>query len=183
MVNDITQLLEQVHIGNKDAEGQLVNVVYPKLKHIARKQMSNERAGHTLQATALINEVYLELFKSADRSWDTRNDFFAYAATTMRHILVNHARKKNTQKRGGDLLQVTLIDLPSKDQKEDDLIALDEALSKLVKIDERKSKIVELRFFGGLTIEEIAQVLELSVSSVNKELKAARGWLFHKMKG
>jgi len=168
--------------GNKNAEDQLVEVVYPKLKQIAVMQMNNEPPGHTLQATALINEVYLELFNKTQHSWDTRNDFFSYAATTMRHILVDHARSKKAKKRGGDLLQVPLIDLPEEFQEEVNLIALDEALTKLSKFNSRKSKIVELRFFGGLTIEEISQIVKLSISSVNKELKAAKGWLFLKMK-
>jgi RNA polymerase sigma factor (TIGR02999 family) len=180
--NNITQLLEQVQLGDQQAEQQLVDVVYPKLKQIASKQMSLENSGHTLQATALINEAYMELFKFAKASWGTRNDFFAYAATVMRHILVNHARSKKAQKRGGDLLKVTLHDLPDMNQKEEDLLSLDNALDKLAEMDERKSKIVVLRFFGGLSIEEITQIVSLSVSAVNKELRAARGWIYHEMK-
>lgn len=144
--------------------------------------MHLENSGHTLQATALINEAYLELFKSTQASWDTRNDFFAYAATVMRHILVNHARSKKAQKRGGDLLKITLFDLPDMNQKEEDLISLDNALDKLAEMDKRKSNIVVLRFFGGLSIEEITQIVSLSVSAVNKELRAARGWIYHEMK-
>jgi len=179
---NITQLLERVNNGDGVAEKQLADLIYPELKQIAVRQMSRERQGHTLQATALINEVYLELFRNTQPSWDSRNDFFAYASTVMRHILVNHARRKKAQKRGGDLVQVTLVDVPGEGQKEDDLVALDDALTKLARIDQRKRKIVEMRFFGGLTLDEIAQITGLSLSSVNKELKAARGWLFHKMK-
>jgi len=179
--NNITQLLRQYQTGDKKAEGQLVDEVYPKLKQIAQRQMNQERKSHTLQATALINEAYLELFQSKHRCWHSRNEFFAYTSSVMRHILVNHARTKNAKKRGGDFLKVTLHDLPDS-TKEDDLLMLDEALTKLSNLDKRKSEIVELRFFGGLTIEEITQVVGLSISAVNKELKAARGWLFHKMK-
>lgn len=182
MSQDITQLLKKYNSSNQASEKQLVEIVYPKLRRIASRQMRLENKNHTLQATALINEAYLELFRSSIRSWENRNEFFAYASTIMRHILVDHARRKNAQKRGGDLLQVTLHDLPGTDQDEDSLVSLDEALHRLSEIDERKSKIVELRFFGGLTIDEIAQVVDLSLSAVNKELRAARGWLFHRMK-
>lgn len=182
MHQEITQLLDSARKGDARAEAQLVDVVYPRLKQIAKKQMRGERAGHTLEATALVNEAYLELFKSGERSWENRTHFFAYASSVMRHILVHHARGKSTQKRGGDRLRVTLDDFFEENQNEEDLIALDEALVELSSLDKRQAKLVELRFFGGLTVQEIASVMELSTSSVNKQLRAARGWLFHFLK-
>ncbi len=180
--HNVTQLLTQARQGDPKAQSALVEVVYPKLKRIAERQMQRERAGHTLQATALVNEAYLELFDANTRDWEGRAHFFAYAATVMRHILVRHARDRNAKKRGGDRLRVSLTELEADGQREEDLIFLDAVLTELMEMDQRKGRLVELRFFGGLSIKEIAEVMGLSTSSVNKDLRAARGWLFHQMK-
>ncbi|MEM1090474.1 MAG: sigma-70 family RNA polymerase sigma factor [Pseudomonadota bacterium] len=176
----ITQLLLQAGSGDESARDQLMEVVHRELKRLARGYMRSERQEHTLQATALVNEAYLELFGAAERSWSDRNHFFAYASQVMRHVLVHHARSRKTQKRGGDLLRVTLDGLAG-DQKADELLALDEALERLALIDERKSRMVEMRFFGGLTIDEIADVTGLSVATIHNDLKSARGWLYHEL--
>ena len=134
----------------------------------------------TLQATGLVNEAYLELFGPGGGDWEDRNHFFAYSATVMRHILVREARRRQAAKRGGGQLRVTLEGLAG-EQFADDLIALDEALEKLAHIDERKSRLIELRYFGGLNIKELCALEGRSPATVHKDLKAARGWLFHEL--
>ena len=157
-----------------------MGAVHAELKRIAQRQMRLERPDQTLQATALVNEAYLELFSNADRTWNNRRHFFAYASRVMRHVLVSYARRRNAQKRGGELQQVTLTGL-SQEQTADELIALDEALTRLAEFDERKSRLFELRFFGGLSIDELSQEMDLAPSTIHKELKSARGWLFNEL--
>ncbi len=176
----ITQLLTQAGCGDESARQQLVGIVHEELKRLARGHMRSERDEHTLQATALVNEAYRELFGAGDRSWSSRNHFFAYASQVMRHVLVHHARRRNTRKRGGNLLRVTLDGL-AQDQKAEELLALDEALERLAQIDKRKSRMVEMRFFGGLSIDEIADVTGLSPATIHKDLKSARRWLYHQI--
>lgn len=176
--SDITQLLHLARAGDNAANDRLIEAVHDELKRIARTQMRSEWRDQTLQATALVNEAYLELFTDDKRNWQNRQHFFSYAATVMRHLLVSYARRRAAAKRGGGQLQVTLTGL-AQSQTSDDLIALDEALSRLAELDERKSRIVELRFFGGLSIAELSDELNLGQSTIHKELKAARGWLFN----
>lgn len=175
--HEITLLLEQLAAGNRGAGDQLFAKVHERLKALAHQQMRDERADHTLQATALVNETYLSLLNSKSLSWEDRNRFFAYAAKVMRHVLVDYARSRNAQKRGGDQLRVTLSGLAST-QPSEDLVALDGALEALAQHDQRKAEIIEMRFFGGLSTEEICEVTGLAESTVFKELKLARGWLF-----
>ncbi|MFK7957317.1 MAG: ECF-type sigma factor [Lysobacterales bacterium] len=182
-LSNVSQLLSLVQQGEPNATERLTRMVYPRLKQMARRQMHGERSNHTLQATALVNEAYLELFESGQRNFSNRAQFFAYAAAVMRHILVRHARAKSAAKRGGKHVQITLSEAIAAIQSDVDLISLDAVLTDLTDMDPRKGRLVELRFFGGLTIEEIAEVEGLSTSSVNKDLRAARGWIFHQIQG
>ena len=173
----VTLLLRQARSGDASARDRVTDLIHRELRRIAGREMRGEYPV-TLQATGLVNEAYIELFGKSGQPWKDRNHFFAYAATVMRHILVREARRRSAAKRGGDQLRVTLEGLPAV-QRDDELIALDEALEHLSDIDERKCRVVEMRFFGGLSIDDICDVLALSPASVHRELKAARGWLYH----
>jgi RNA polymerase sigma factor (TIGR02999 family) len=145
--------------------------------------MRGERAGHSLQATALVNEAYLRLIDAQQVKWQDRAHFLAMSARLMRRILVDWARSKQYQKRGGGALKVTFDEaLPVASERGEDLIALDEALQALAKFDERKSKVIELRFFGGLSVEETASVLSVSVDTVMRDWKLAKAWLLREMR-
>jgi RNA polymerase sigma factor (TIGR02999 family) len=174
----VTHLLEQLRSGRKEAESRLIEVVYPELRRIAMRYMRGERPGHSLQATALVNEVYLRLLGEGDRSFQNRAHFFAVAATQMRLILVDHARRKRTQKRQGERVRVELTDIVAiSEDKLDDVLEIDAALERLREWDPRQCRIVELRFFAGLTEEEVAEVLELSPRTVKRDWKVAKAWL------
>lgn len=181
-VQPITELLDRAGGGDISARDQLVRMVHAELSTIARAALRRERPGHTLQTLDLVNETYLRLFEGSPQSWPDRHQFFAYAAAAMRHFLVSHARRKLAAKRGGDALRISLNELPD-DTNAEELIALDIALDKLQQVDERKARIVELRFFVGLKIDDICDLLGLSAASVHNELKAARGWLYAAMEG
>lgn len=174
--SEVTQLLRQARAGDDSARSRVVDLIHGELHGIAQRQMRSER-NVTLQATGLVNEAYLEMFGKRDGAWEDRNHFFAYATTVMRHILVREARRRQAKKRGGDQLRVTLEGLPA-EQRAEDLIALDIALNALTQMDSRKGRIVELRYFGGLTIDEICAVENLSPATVHKDLKAGKGWLY-----
>ena len=177
MDNEITVLLSAVARGDEQAHAKLFPQVYDELRRIAAAQMRKERAGHTLQATALVNEAYVKMAGS-DAPANDRVHFFAMAAQNMRRILVDHARAKRRDKRGGDQLQVTLDESAfATPESEDGIIELDEALEKLAQFDERAAKAVELMFFGGLTYEEAAEVLGTSKTTVFEDLKIAKAWL------
>lgn len=179
---DITQLLLAWGNGNKEALDHLMPLVYEELRRLARNYMRRQRAGHTLQTTALVNEAYLRLIDSSRVNWQNRTHFFAISAQMMRRILVDFARAKNSLKRGGEQIQVTLDDnIPALSEKETDLIALDEALETLTKLNSRQSRIVELRYFGGMTEEEIAESLQVSVRTVRRDWSVARAWLYREM--
>ena len=173
----ITELLDQAGGGDALARERVVNLVHAELSRIASAALRRERPGHTLQTLDLVNETYLKLFEGEAQSWPDRHQFFAYAATAMRHYLVSHARRKQALKRGAEALRISLSDLPAQTSAEE-LIALDLALDRLQQVDSRKAQIVELRYFVGLQIEDICQLLDLSAASVHKELRAARGWLY-----
>lgn len=173
----ITELLDQAGGGDLSARDRVVRLVHAELRRIASAALRRERAGHTLQTLDLVNETYLKLFEGDPQRWPDRQRFFAYAATAMRHYLVSHARRKQALKRGAEALRISLSDLPVQTSAEE-LIALDLALDRLQQVDSRKARIVELRFFVGLPIDDICQLLELSAASVHKELRAARGWLY-----
>lgn len=178
----ITELLDQAGGGDLLARARVVRLVHAELARIARAALRREKPGHTLQTLDLVNETYLKLFEGDPQSWPDRHQFFAYAATAMRHFLVSHARRKRAAKRGGEALRISLNELPDATNAEE-LIALDLALSRLQQVDERKARIIELRFFVGLKIDDICDLLGLSAASVHKELRAARGWLYAAMEG
>jgi RNA polymerase sigma-70 factor, ECF subfamily len=179
---EITQLLMHWSQGDKSALDQLVPLVYPELRRIAKRHMNREGAAHTLQTSALINEAYLKLVDQQNVKWQDRAHFFAVAAQVMRHILVDHARTRNYAKRGGGAPKLPLNEAAAlTEQRAAELIALDDALRDLARLDARRSQIVELRFFGGLSLEETAEVMNTSPSTVQREWRAAKAWLHHTM--
>ena len=171
----ITKLLLQWREGKAEALDELVPLVHDELRRIARNFMRRQNPGHTLQTTALVNEAFIRLVDSNRVNWQDRNHFFAISAQLMRRVLVDVARRKNSLKRGGERVQVTLDDkLNVSDEKETDIIALDEAMSLLAELNPRQSQIVELRYFGGLTEEQIADTLEISSRTVRRDWNLAR---------
>ena len=179
---EITQLLASWSQGDKVALDQLVPLVYPELRRLARRHMDRENPAHTLQTSALINEAYLKLVDQQSVEWQNRAHFFAVAAQVMRHILVDHARTRNYAKRGGGAPRLPLDEAAVlTEQRAGQLIALDDALRDLAALDGRKSQIIELRFFGGLSMEETAEVMKISPSTVQREWRAAKAWLHHTM--
>ena len=179
---EITQLLMNWSQGDKAALDQLVPLVYPELRRLAKRHMDREDPAHTLQTSALINEAYLKLVDQQNVEWQNRAHFFAVAAQVMRHILVDHARTRNYAKRGGGAPKLPLDEAAAlTEQRAGQLIALDDALRDLAMLDERKSQIIELRFFGGLNLEETAEVMKISPSTVQREWRAAKAWLHHTM--
>ena len=184
-LSDVTILLERINDGDGKAPEQLLPLVYGELRKLAHSYLQNERSDHTLQATALVHEAYIRLVDWEKVSWQNRAHFFAVAANVMRKILVDHAREKKAQKRdsGQKLSLDQAVSLPSQSPREIDLIALDDALEKLAKFDKTQSKIVELRFFGGLTIEETAHAINISPATVKREWTVAKTWLFREIKG
>ena len=180
----ITQLLKAWTTGDEEALAKLTPLVYGELHRSARRYMAHERAGHLLQTTALVNEVYIRLVDCADVDWQDRAHFFAVSAQLMRRILVDFARERDTKRRGRNIPHISLDEVPALSQQPDpDLVALDDALTALAAIDERKSKTVELRFFGGLDIEQTAAVLKVSPKTVNRDWKMAKVWLLREMSG
>ncbi len=174
----VTQLLGEWSGGDEGALEKLIPLVQPELHRLAHYYMSRERAGHTLQTTALINEAYLQLTDKTQPSWQNRTHFMAVAAQLMRRIMVDHARARQTLKRGAGALRVTLDEAALVTEKRaDELLALDEALEKLAEFDRRRSEIVEMRYFGGLTVEEIADVLKIHANTVMRDWRAAKAWL------
>lgn len=181
---EITGLLLKWSKGDTTALEQLIPMVYPELRRMARRYMGRENAQHTLQTSALINEAYLRLIDQQEVEWQDRAHFYAVAAQVMRHILVDHARKHRYIKHGGGTQHIALDDIAVlKEERASEFIALDDALNGLAEIDQRKSRIVELRFFGGLTVEETAQVLDISPITVKREWRAARAWLLREISG
>ena len=169
--------------GDQDALSRLMPLVYDELHRLAEGYMRREHAGHTLQTTALLNEAYIKLVDSSRVRWQNRAHFFAVAAQLMRRILVDFARNRRYQKRGGDWRQVTLGEgLGVVTNVDSDLVALDEALQELAKLDPRKARVVELRFFGGLSLEETAEALKISTDTVGRDWRAAKAWLKRELK-
>ena len=178
----ITQLLNDWSNGDKAALDKLMPLVYDELRRLARYYMRRERAGNTLQTTALVNEAYLRLVDQRNVHWKCRGHFFALSAQLMRRILVDRARARRVAKRGADPRKVSLDEAAAVSAgRAEEFIALDEALSELEAVDLRKSKIVELRFFGGLNVEETAQALGISVPTVVREWSLAKAWLYRAM--
>jgi RNA polymerase sigma-70 factor (ECF subfamily) len=179
---EITRLLSQVRAGNRNAESQLMEAVYPELRRLARHLLRSERPGHTLQATALVNEAYLRLLGHTDLDWKDRAHFFAAAAQSVRRILVDYARKRRAAKRPGRHQQVELTDaLAISDDRLEEVVAIDQLLKRLAEWDAVQSRIVELRFFGGLTEDEVAEVLGIGVRTVSRRWNLARAWLHGEM--
>ena len=182
MTGNITELLLQWRSGDQSALEELMPLVYEELRRLARQCMRGERAGHTLQTTALVNEAYLRLINSSRVRWQDRAHFFAIASQLMRRVLVDEARKRRNLKRGGEYTRVEIDEVELNTQPRDfDLLALDEALNKLAEFAPRKGKVVELRFFGGLSIEETALVMEISVDIVKREWRTAKLWLLQEL--
>jgi RNA polymerase sigma factor (TIGR02999 family) len=179
---EVTQLLAAWGKGDRSALDRLFPLVHSELRRIAQRQMSQERPGHTLQATALVNEAYLKLAGQHGFDWQNRAHFFAVCAQVMRHILIDHARAHARDKRGGGAIKVSLNDaLVVADDQASHFIALDEALRVLERLDPQKGKIVELRYFGGLSIEEAAEVMKVSPRTVRREWQRAKAWLYRMM--
>jgi RNA polymerase sigma factor (TIGR02999 family) len=178
MKGDITRLLSKAQEGDRESLDELLPIVYHELRIIAKSKLRSERENHTLQATALVHEAYLRLLEQTEVDWKNRLHFFSIASEMMRRILVNYAVQRNAQKRGDGATRLELDEAVSyAAQKDFDLVALDDALKELAEYDEKQAKIVELRFFGGLTIEETAEVLEISDSTVKREWRMAKAWL------
>jgi RNA polymerase sigma-70 factor (ECF subfamily) len=175
----ITQLLKEWGEGNQAALDKLMPLVYEELRRQASRYLRNERQGHTLQTTALIHEAYLKLLGNERIEWQNRSHFFAIASTAMRRILVDHARERHREKRGGNAENLPLDEAfqISSNEKSVDLIALDEALNRLAKLDARQAKIVELRYFSGLSNDETAAILGVSEGTVRNDWKIAKAWL------
>jgi len=179
---DVTELLQAWGRGDKSALDKLIPIVYAELHRLAHQYMSGEQRGHILQTTALINEVYLRLIDSNRQSWRNRAHFLAISAQLMRQILVEFARAHRSHKRGGEVRQVSLDEaLIVSDEQDVDLETLHDALNALASFDKRKSRVVELRFFGGLSTEEIAEVLNVSPSTVLTDWSFAKAWLCREM--
>ncbi|MBI4468183.1 MAG: sigma-70 family RNA polymerase sigma factor [Acidobacteria bacterium] len=180
--HQVTHLLLAWNQGDSSALEQLIPLVHEELHRLARKYMRNERPGHVLQTTALIHEAYLRLIDVDRITWQNRAHFFAVSARVMRRILVDFARARQSRKRGGDALQVTLGESLELDEpQQDDLVALDDALKTLAALDPRKAQVVELRYFGGLSVEETAEVLAVSPDTVMRDWKMAKLWLFQEL--
>jgi RNA polymerase sigma-70 factor, ECF subfamily len=182
--HEVTELLLAWSEGDQEALDRLMPLVYSELRRLAQSYMRRERAGHTLQTTALIHEAYLRLIDAKQARLENRAHFFAVASRLMRQILVDFARSRGYQKRGGGAHQVSLDEAMVIGQpRDEDLIALDEALDSLAEVDERKSRVVEMRFFGGLTEAETAEALKVSPETVRRDLRLARSWLLLRLSG
>jgi RNA polymerase sigma factor (TIGR02999 family) len=182
--HDVTRLLARWKDGDEAALQQLVPIVHEELRRLARRQMAAERPHHTLQPTALVNEAYLRLVDQRRVQWQSRAHFFGIAAQMMRRILVDHARARKMRKRSGQWGRVSLVEAIAQQRPIDvDVLDLDGALTELATFDSRKSQVAELRFFGGLSLEETGTTLGLSVATVEREWQAARAWLFSRLKG
>lgn len=179
MEDEVTRLLNEWREGKGDALQELLPLVYQELRRLAHHHMRGERPGHTLQTTAVIHEAYLKMIDQRAVDWQSRAHFFAVASQVMRRILVDHARGRAAEKRGGGAPHMTLDDVAVVSSEPDvNLVALDEALERLAALDPLQARIVELRFFGGLTIEEAAAVTEISPATLKREWSTAKAWLY-----
>lgn len=179
---EVSSLLRAWSDGDQRALARLTPIVYEELRRLARYYMSGERTGHSLQTTALVNEAYLRLTDYKRMRWENRAHFFAVSAQLMRRILVDHARRHN-RKRGAGVPHVSLEDTALLRERDEDLVVLDDALQALAQFDSRKAQVVELRFFGGLSVEETAEVLKISPITVMRDWSTARAWLYREMRG
>jgi RNA polymerase sigma factor (TIGR02999 family) len=180
----ITHLLKKWSDGDEQALDKLTPLVYDELRQQAARYLHKERPNHSLQATALINEAFLRLIDAKDVQWQSRAHFFAIAANLMRRILVDHARRRDAEKRGGSKMRLTLDEaLAVAKERDVDLLAIDEALDRLARIDEQQARVVELRFFSGLSVEETAAALGVSPKTVKRDWSVARAWLRREIGG
>jgi RNA polymerase sigma factor (TIGR02999 family) len=181
--HEITRLLREWSDGNRSAFDELMPLVYAELHQQAARYLRNERRYHTLQTSALIHEAYIRLIDQTDIQWQSRTQFFAVAAQVMRHILVDHARAKQRQKRGGDAVRAPMEEatMLTVDEQDIDLLALDEALHRLAQIDERQVRLVELRYFSGLSLEDTATALNISRATAARDWNVARAWLHREL--
>jgi RNA polymerase sigma factor (TIGR02999 family) len=176
---EVTQLLIAWSNGDRGALEKLMPLVYDELRRLARRYMNREPAGHTLQTTALVNEAYLRLIEQKEVKWQNRAHFFAISAQLMRRILVSMARARQADKRGGEARQVSLDEaMVFSEERAAELVALDDAMNELAALDPRRSRVVELRYFGGLSVGETAEVLKVSPDTVMREWKRAKAWLY-----
>ena len=180
--SQVTELLVRWRGGDREALDSLLPLVYDELRRIARHYLQGERPGHTLQSTALVNEAYVRMVAQDFPQWQNRAHFFAVAAQLMRQILVDHARAHRASKRGGNVYKVSLDEAEGQPQATDlDIVALDDALKNLAEMDPQQSKVVELKFFAGLSIEDTAEVLAISPSTVKRDWITARAWLYREL--
>jgi len=183
-LQEVTIYLREYQNGNREALDKLFPVVYDELRRLAASRLRGERSDHTLQRTALVHEAYMRLVEQHSADWQNRAHFFGLAAEMMRRILVNHAVKNNAEKRFGNQTKLALDEMIDFTHGQDiNLILLDEALNKLAEFDPKQAKIVELKFFAGLTSEEIAEVMQISDSTVKREWRIAKAWLHDQLKG
>lgn len=179
----LTELLDDWQEGDRAALEKLAPLIYDELRRIAHRYVQRERNGHTLQTTALVNEAYLRLAAQRNPGWQNRSHFFAVTARMMRHILIDHARRRQFVKHGGDVCRVSTEEASlMTGERAAELVALDEALDDLKRFDKRKSRVVELRYFGGLSLEETAAALGVSLMTVRRDWRAAKAWLFRRIK-
>ena len=184
MTDDITGLLAAWKDGDEEALKQLVTVVYPEMRRIARAHLARRSASQTLESAALANEAYLKLIRAKGIECHDRSHFFAVCAQMIRRIVVDHARNRQRVKRGGGAVQITIDEAIAAPQTTTvDVVALDDALQSLSEVDARKCRVVELRFFGGLSVEETAEVLQVSPETVMRDWKMAKAWLYHELTG
>lgn len=182
--HEVTQLLVSLGSGDRSALDRLMPLVYMELRRLAKSKLGSERADHTLNTTALVHEAYIKLADQQRINWQSRAQFFALASQSMRRILVDYARRRNAAKRGGNaVISIREADSVASEVRTDALVALDESLERLAEIDPRQSQIVECRFFGGLSIEETADVVGVSTATVKREWAVARAWLFRELNG
>lgn len=180
--HDVTEILHEWSGGDRDAPERLMPLVYDEMRRLARSFLARERDGHTFQPTALVNEAYLRLVDQTRVNWQNRAHFYGIASSMMRRVLIDHARAHATEKRGGVAVHLSIDDVQVPVEKRAaSFLALDEALEKLAQMDERKARIVEMRFFGGLSDEEIAEVLGVSSRTVLRDWKTARLWLYREL--
>lgn len=181
---DVTEILAQLRDGDQRAADKLLPMVYDEFRALARHYLAQERMNHTLQPTALVHEAYMKLVDQTRVDWQGKSHFFAVAAQAMRRILVDHARSRQRDKRGGGRARVVLDEAVAlSPQKDEDVLALDEALEKLAQVDARQAKVVELRFFGGMNVDEVAQALGVSKRTVEGDWTFARAWLSRELRG
>jgi len=182
--HEVTQLLVSLGAGDRSALDRLMPLVYMELRRLAKSKLGSERADHTLNTTALVHEAYIKLADQHKINWQSRAQFFALASQAMRRILVDYARRRNAAKRGGNaIISIREADSVASEVRTDALVALDESLQRLAELDPRQSQIVECRFFGGLSIEETAEVVGVSTATVKREWAVARAWLFRELNG